>query len=193
MNTGLPKVSEITQEQDDEAVDVEVMKERIRKIITHQRSLYASSLSSSFSSAASTSTTSVSSKNSSLFELMKGGTTLRRLFDMEHTPLKAYFEVYSGSPVVKPIYLWGSDVEEEVTNQMSWASVKAFKASEEDDGVGYTERAEKKQRRLKRKRSFRRLPGFGIWMCKGFRVRLRLRRLRNERSGFVGFKTESLS
>ncbi|KAK1264594.1 hypothetical protein QJS04_geneDACA011455 [Acorus gramineus] len=174
MNTGLPKVSEITEEQDDEAVNVEVMKERIRKIITHQRSLYASSLSSSsFSSAASTSTTSVSSKNSSLFELMKGGgTTLRRLFDMEHTP----FEVYSESPVVKPICLWGSDVEEETP--MSWASVKAFKASEEDDGVGYTKRAQKQQRRLKRKRSFRRLPGFGIWMCKGFRVRLRLRRLR---------------
>ncbi|KAK1311967.1 hypothetical protein QJS10_CPA07g00024 [Acorus calamus] len=73
MNTG-PQSVRITQEQDDVAVDVEVMKERIRKIITHQRSLYVSSLSSSsFSSAFSTSTTSVSSKNSSLFELMKGG------------------------------------------------------------------------------------------------------------------------
>ncbi|TXG58777.1 hypothetical protein EZV62_016606 [Acer yangbiense] len=65
-----------------------------------------------------------SSSRSSLLELMKGGSTsLRRLFDMEHTSLATYFDNYSGSPITKPVPLWGSDTEDD-EHYDPWESIK---------------------------------------------------------------------
>ncbi|KAK9289374.1 hypothetical protein L1049_007529 [Liquidambar formosana] len=192
-------ISEITEDEDEDApciINKEAQKERIRQIIQYQKSLYLSSSSSSSysSSAASCSSFSSSRKSSSLLELMKGGSTsLRRLFDMEHTSLATHFEEYSGSPIIKSIPLWGSDSDD--GNCDPWASIKqigptnnpgsdgpsrfgsdsSFKGGES----GFRNRKTRiSNRKLTRKKAFRRLPGFGLWRCRGFRFRLRLRRLR---------------
>ena len=198
------KVSEIKKEKDEDAsffVDTESQKERIRKIIEYQKSLYRASASSSLStsslssSAASSSLLSSSGRTNSLINLMKSGSTsLRRLFDMEHTSLATNFENYSGSPMIKPILLWGSDTEDE--NYDPWGSIKQFKPNNKSDiggemGFSSKLRFEDREfgthnigvrtgnRKLKRKKSFRRLPRFGFWRCRGFRFfRLRLRKLR---------------
>ncbi|KAJ7950159.1 ATP-dependent Clp protease proteolytic subunit like [Quillaja saponaria] len=192
-------LSEITEEKDEEApcfINTEAQKERIREIIRYQKSLYWSSSSSMSSAAASCSSFSSSRKSSSLLELMKrGDTSLRRLFDMEHTSLLNHFECYSGSPIIKTIPLWGSDTEHEFHDP--WASIKKIRSisgsgtdrqielgsesSFKDVDYGFQNRnVYASKHRLTRKRSFRRLPGFGLWRCRGrgFRLRLRLRRLR---------------
>ncbi|KAJ4704476.1 ATP-dependent Clp protease proteolytic subunit like [Melia azedarach] len=97
------KKSEITEENDEEEAVwlTGSQREKVRRIIEHQKSLYWSSSSPSSQSSSSASCSSFSScqKSSSLLELMKGGSTsLRRLFDMEHTSLSTYFDKYSGSP-----------------------------------------------------------------------------------------------
>ncbi|XVE97053.1 hypothetical protein REPUB_Repub02eG0277300 [Reevesia pubescens] len=189
--------SEITEEHDEENpyfINSEVGKESIRRIIQYQKSLYWSSSSSLSSSAASSSSISSSRRNGSLLELMKSGSTsLTRLFDMEHTSLSTHFQDYSGSPIIKTIPLWGSDTDGEV--QDPWASIKltgsfnnvkpgsrsdfASDGSFVDKNFSFKSRKMKNSnRRLTRKKSFRRLPGFGLWRCTGFRFRLRLRRLR---------------
>lgn len=200
------KVSEITEEKDEDEegsffVDQESQKERIRRIIEYQKSLYRASASSSSSSlsssAASSSLSSSSHRTNSLIDLMKSGnTSLRRLFDMEHTSLATYFENYSGSPTIKPILLWGSDTENE--NYDPWQSIKQFKPTngngsgiDGEDGFNSKLSSENGEysfqnrklrignRKLTRKRSFRRLPRLGFWRCGGFRFfRLRLRKLR---------------
>ncbi|KAL5742579.1 hypothetical protein ACOSP7_029311 [Xanthoceras sorbifolium] len=201
---------EITEEKDDDDDDEEnswitdFRKEKIRKIIEYQKSLYLSSsscpsLSSSFSSAAASCSSSFSSRcksRSSLLDLMKGGSTsLRRLFDMEHTSLATYFDNYSGSPITKPVPLWGSDSDNE-QHYDPWASIKQIGFSgnphideqsnfasdgsfRNGDQYNFKHNKDKiRNRKLKRKKSFRRLPGFGLWRCRGFRFRLRLKRLR---------------
>ncbi|KAJ6407752.1 hypothetical protein OIU84_011116 [Salix udensis] len=100
--------------------NTEDQKQRIIQIIEHQKSLYWPS---SSSSSASCSSSSSSHKSSSLLDLMKvGSTSLRRLFDMEHTSLATHFQDYSGSPITKPIPLWGSGTENEVHDP--WASIR---------------------------------------------------------------------
>nr|KYP39851.1 hypothetical protein KK1_038843 [Cajanus cajan] len=184
--------SEITEETDEEShwfINTEEQKEKIRKIIQYQKSLYTSS--SSLSSSASSS----SHKSSNLLGLMKGGSTsMRRLFEMEHTSLATHFESYSGSPMIKPISLWESDSELEF--QDPWALIKesgstrfvgtekeselASKGSflDGDNGSHQNRNDKSGRRKLTRKKSFRRLPGFGLWRCGRFRFPFRFRRLK---------------
>lgn len=193
--------SEITEEDDEEICWLTgAQREKIRHIIEHQKSLYWSSSSSSSLSSSLASCSSLSScrKKSTFLDLMKGGSSsLRRLFDMEHTSLSTYFDNYSGSPVTKPILLWGSDADDEQAYD-PWESIKQigrprFDPSNEglsnfaSDGSSFRKEdpdlKNKKEiirshRKLRRKKSFRRLPGFGFWRFRGFRFRLRLRRLK---------------
>ncbi|OWM67125.1 hypothetical protein CDL15_Pgr000577 [Punica granatum] len=144
-------IEEISEEelnddyQDDHGYDCminpEAQKKRIRRILEHQKSLYRSSCSSSCSSSASCSSSFSPSRRSkaTLLELMRGGSTsLRRLFDMEHTSLADYFEEYSGSPVIKSIPLWGSDSDGEA-HQDPWAFIReagGWEKEEEGQGNG---------------------------------------------------------
>ncbi|KAI3419228.1 Gb3_synth domain-containing protein [Psidium guajava] len=214
-------ISEITEEKDEDEAeeqeqereaprlsDAETQKTRIRQIIDYQKSLYWSSssslsISSSAAIAKSHSPLSSSRRSSSLMELMKSGSTsLRRLFDMEHTSLADYLDEYSATPVVKTVPLWGSSDLDADQFPNPWDS---FKTTRHGDGVirntsgscGHSEfashgtsfaeegketkptrRVMSNERKLKRKRSFRRLPSFGTWKWRAFRFRLRLRRLR---------------
>ncbi|KAJ4704471.1 ATP-dependent Clp protease proteolytic subunit like [Melia azedarach] len=194
--------SEITEVKDDDGEIVWLTRaqmEKIRRIIEHQKYLCWSSSSSSsqLSSSASCSYFFSCQKSSSLLQLMKGGSTwLRRLFDMEHTSLSIYFDKYSGSPEIKPIPLWGSDTADEQVYD-PWASIKQIGRPSCDLGnVGLSnfasdgsfrneefgskhKKGKINHRKLKRKKQFRRLPGFGFWRFRGFRFRVRLRKLRN--------------
>lgn len=191
-------VSEITEESYEEPhwfINTQDQKEKIKKIIQHQKSLYLSS--SMSSSAASCSSLSSSHKTStSLLELMKkGSTSLRRLFDMEHTSLATHFDHYSGSPIIKPISLWDSDSEHEYrdawslikkirstpfseTNRESDLASKGSKGSYMDESLAQNRNDKGGKHKLTRKRSYRRLPGFGLWRCGRFRFLMRFRRLR---------------
>ncbi|KAK7395127.1 hypothetical protein VNO78_15670 [Psophocarpus tetragonolobus] len=189
-------LSEITEETDEEThwfINTEEQKEKIKKIIQYQKSLYRPSSSLSYS-AASSSSISSPHKSSTLLELMKGGSTsVRRLFDMEHTSLATHFYSYSGSPIIKPISLWESDSEREF--QDPWALINqvrstrlvgtdrdsklASKGSYVDVNFVSQNRHDKSgKRKLTRKKSFRRLPGFGLWRCGRFRFPFRFRRLK---------------
>lgn len=186
-------ISETTEENYDEEappfIDKEAQKERIRRILEYQKSLYFSSSSSSSSVSSSSTSFSSSRKRSSLLKLMKGGSTcLRRLFDMEHTSLATHFEDYSASPIIKSIPLWGSDSDHEYDHD-PWEPVKQFGPNGQtktDSEGGFMDgeldfgirKSKTSNRLLKRKKSFRRLPGFGLWRCRGFRFRLKLKRLR---------------
>ncbi|KAL2337024.1 hypothetical protein Fmac_011470 [Flemingia macrophylla] len=189
--------SEINEETDEEThlfINTEEQKEKIRKIIQYQKSLYRSSSSLSYS-ASSSSSLSSPHKSSSLLGLMKGGSTsMRRLFEMEHTSLATHFDSYSGSPIIKPISLWESDSEREF--QDPWALIKGVESSrfvgtdreselastgsfvDEDYGSHQNTNDKSGRRKLTRKKSFRRLPGFGLWRCGRFRFTFRLRRLK---------------
>lgn len=118
---------------------------------------------------------------------------MRRLFDMEHTSLANHFEFYTGSPITKPISLWDSDSERDF--QDPWALIKevgstrfvgtdreselASKGSNVDGDLGFHNRnLDSGNRKLSRKKSFRRLPRFGLWRCGRFRFPLRFRRLK---------------
>ncbi|KAJ0087827.1 hypothetical protein Patl1_31675 [Pistacia atlantica] len=119
---------EITEEKDDEEETCCLtgdQRDKIRRIIEYQKSIYLSSSSSSFSSSSASCSSFFSSRRrSTLLELMKGGSTsLRRLFDMEHTSLATHFDNYSGSPIIKTIPLWGSDTDDEL-NYDPWANIK---------------------------------------------------------------------
>ncbi|KGN54372.1 hypothetical protein Csa_017974 [Cucumis sativus] len=182
-------VSEISEEEEDvpRFIDPEVQKERIRQILKYQKSVYSSSSSSLSSSSKS------SCRGSSLLDLMKAGnTSLRRLFEMQHTSLATYFRKYSGSPMIKSIPLWGSDSDVEIFD--AWASVKIGLSHDSGShttnctstgysidrktGLGNSTISVSKLK-LTRKKSFRKLPRFCLlWSSKRFRVRFRLRRLR---------------
>lgn len=198
------QTSEITEENDEDMspfiVNPDLQKERIRRLLQHQKSLYCSSSSPLYCSAASCSSSSSSSshQSSSLVTLMKGGSTsLGRLFDMEHTSLATYFQDYSGSPAVKHIPLWGSDTDDEMRDP--WEGIKSLGSlrNAETDGqasniasdgtlknIGFSLKNTRKQNNkrnptLGRKKSFRRLPRFGFWRSsRFFRFRFRLRRLK---------------
>ncbi|CAI9097329.1 OLC1v1033723C1 [Oldenlandia corymbosa var. corymbosa] len=200
------QIIEEKQDDDDEEedspvlIDSEAQKNKVRQIIKYQKYLYYSSSSSLSSSAgASCSSFTSSRRSSSLLDLMKvGSTSLRRLIDMEHTTLKTYLDEYSGSPMIKPIFLWGSDADDGKKYDDPWSPIKQARmmmmASTPNDfksgkSSGDHSRGKKRsnmqqntnRRRLTRKKSFRRLPRFGLWLFSGFRIfgfRLRLRRLR---------------
>lgn len=181
---------EITEETEEEShwfINTQYQKEKIRKIIHYQQSLYLSTSSSLSSSS--------KSKSSSLLELMKGGSTsMRRLFDMEHTSLSNHFDYYSGPPIMKPISLWDSDSEREF--QDPWDLIKqigstnfsfidreselASKGShmDEDEDFGSHKNAKKGKHQLSRKKSFRKLPGFSSWRRRRFKFHLRLRKFK---------------
>ncbi|EXC23676.1 hypothetical protein L484_015586 [Morus notabilis] len=191
--------TEIIEEKDEEGnsfIDSETQKEKIRRIIEYQKSLYSSSASSSSMSSSAVSSTFSSSarRTNSLLNLMRSGnTSLRRLFDMEHTSLATYFADYSGSPIIKPILLWGSDSENEIYNP--WESIQKYRPSNVSGVVGqydFTPECRFGQedfdtqknnvrigkRKLTRKKAYRRLPRFGLWKCGGFIFKLRLRKFR---------------
>ncbi|KAL2229539.1 UNVERIFIED_CONTAM: hypothetical protein Sindi_1933600 [Sesamum indicum] len=172
----------------------QVDKTRIRQIIDYQKSLYlSSSSSSSFSSAAASTSAFTSPRNrSSLLDLMKdGSTSLRRLFDMEHTSLGNYFKDYCVSPIVKPVLLWGSDSDNDAHDD-PWAEIKQIggalrsrigvqdrllftQGSFNDDQhfVQHGKREQTRRRKLIRTKTYKRLPRFSLWRCGGFRFRLR--------------------
>jgi hypothetical protein len=189
---------EIIEETDEEShwfINTKDQKEKIMKIIQYQKSQYLSTTSSSSPSLLSSAASSSSyTKSRSLLELMKGGSTsMRRLFDMEHTSLSNHFDYYSGSPIIKPISLWDSDSEREF--QDPWALIKkigstsfygidreselASKGSHMDGDFGSQNINDKKGKYiLTRKKKFRRLPGLGFWRCGRFILTLRLRRIK---------------
>ncbi|XAR68835.1 hypothetical protein NMG60_11000214 [Bertholletia excelsa] len=192
--------SEITEENEEAlfTISAEARKEKIRRIIEHQKAIYASvSSSSSFSSvAASCSSFSSSRRSSSLLDLMKeGSTSLRRLFVMEHASLATHFNENSGSPVIKPIPLWGSDVEDG-TYEGPWNDIKLGTGLTLDSSIEGPSVEDAKERviviqpvcqdrrlrtlkhKLPRKRSFRKLPRFSFWRFRGFGFRLKLRKIR---------------
>ncbi|WJX76623.1 hypothetical protein P8452_60019 [Trifolium repens] len=189
---------EIIEETDEEShwfINTKDQKEKIMKIIQYQKSQYLSTTSSSSPSLLSSAASSSSyTKSRSLLKLMKGGSTsMRRLFDMEHTSLSNHFDYYSGSPIIKPISLWDSDSEREF--QDPWALIKkigstgfygidreselASKGSHMDGDFGSQNINDQKGKyKLTRKKKFRRLPGLGFWRCGKFILSLRLRRIK---------------
>ncbi|KAL0375319.1 UNVERIFIED_CONTAM: hypothetical protein Sradi_3447600 [Sesamum radiatum] len=198
--------SEITEEDEDIEnhpcmEDKEAEKTRIRRIIAYQRSLYfSSSSSSSFSSAAAASTSSFTSprRSSRLLDLMReGSTSLRRLFDMEHTSLGNYFKDYTVSPIIKPVLLWGGDTDSDVHDD-PWAELKIIGGSfdsrnghqngilsskgsfNDEEHMQHSIRLKTRRRKLIRTKSYKSLPRFSFWRCGvGFKFRLRLiRKLR---------------
>lgn len=167
-------------------------------------SLSSSSSAATAAAAASHSSLSSSRRSSSLMELMKSGSTsLQRLFEMEHTSLADYLDEYSATPVVKTVPLWGSsdsDADRFPDPRDSFKATRHYESARRNEagscglsefasrGTSFVEegkktnatrtRAVSSERKLKRKRSFRRLPGFRTWRWRGFRFRWRLRRLR---------------
>ncbi|WCJ28082.1 hypothetical protein M5689_009791 [Euphorbia peplus] len=199
--------SEIVEVKDEEAgcsfITTEADKDRIRSIIMYQKSLYwssssSSSLSSTLAASVSASSPSVSSKSCrSLLELMRGGdTSLRRLFDMEHTSLATHFQDYSCSPITKTIPLWGSETDNDNDMADPWDGIKQTRTLHSylnngasnfaSSGASHVKpESELKNKRIRisrqnlpRKRAFRRLPGFCFWGGRRFRLGLRLKRLR---------------
>lgn len=190
--------SEIVEEEDEDPcliiINTEARKEKIRQIIRYQKNLYlSSSSSSSFSSAAaSCSSFSPSRRSSNLLELMRGGSTsLRRLFDMEHTSLGNHLNDYSCSPVIKPTLLWGSDTDDEIHDD-PWMGIKqtdpVFDSRnagqsgltsegsfmDEEESTNQKRKARMRKNKLTRTKSFRKLPSFRKWKWKDFRIRFRL-------------------
>ncbi|KAL7133934.1 hypothetical protein ABFS83_12G172800 [Erythranthe nasuta] len=175
--------SEITPDEHQHKKEEERL--RIMQIIRHQKSIYlSSSSSSSFSSDAASSKTSCSSSSSSLLDLMKeGNTSLRRLFDMEHTSLATYFNDYSVSPIIKPILLWGSEDDTDSDRNIHDDPWSEFRQKFRDDrGVSNHDhfstrdtKSQKQQKVLVRTKSYKRLPRFRFWRsCGRFKFRLRL-------------------
>ncbi|KAK4396135.1 Auxin transporter-like protein 2 [Sesamum angolense] len=137
-------------------------------------------------------------KSSRLLDLMReGSTSLRRLFDMEHTSLGNYFKDYTVSPIIKPVLLWGSDSDTGVHDD-PWAELKIIRGSFDSrnghqNGIlssqgsfndeGHMQHGISlitRRRKLIRTKSYKSLPRFSFWRCGvGFKFRLRLiRRLR---------------
>ncbi|KAL3327288.1 hypothetical protein AABB24_035118 [Solanum stoloniferum] len=185
------EIIEITEEEDVDSLwkmDKEAQRYNIKRIIEYQKSLmFSSSTSTSLSSISTSSTPSSSnssnsfSKKSNLLNLMKeGSTSLRRLFDMEHTSLSSHFQDYSGSPIIKPHLLWGSDSDHDHDHD-PWSSIQNHHQQQKDAKGSFTKQdfvdIKKKQRfgkhKLKRKKSFRKLPRFrfNLWRWGGFRLR----------------------
>lgn len=99
---------------------------------------------------------------------------------MEHTSLSSHFQDYSGSPIIKPHLLWGSDSDPD-HDPDPWSSIQNHQQQKDAKGSFMTKQEivgiKKKQRfgkhKLKRKKSFRKLPRFrfNLWRWGGFRLR----------------------
>ncbi|KAL3654928.1 hypothetical protein CASFOL_000714 [Castilleja foliolosa] len=142
--------------------------QKIRQILNYQKTLHLSSLSSSSSLFSSP------RKSSSLLNLMKeGSTSLRRLFDMEHINLGNYLKDYSVSPIIRPIFLWGSESDEDITHDDPWAEMKqnggVFDSRIDEDFM----KLKMCKRKLIRTKAYRSLPRFSSWRYKMFRFRLK--------------------
>lgn len=187
------------EEEDDEEmflINTQAKRDKIKKIIDYQKSLYfASSSSSSYSSTAASCPSFASSRASNnLLDLMKeGNTSLRRLFNMEHTSLATHMKEYSGSPMIKPILLWGSDTDNDGVYDDPWMGIKrnvatnvyrsspmgsSSKGSMDKESVYNNKKQKFRKQKLPRTKTFRRLPRFSLWRCRGFRYRLKFRRIR---------------
>ncbi|KAL4557884.1 hypothetical protein LXL04_036078 [Taraxacum kok-saghyz] len=190
--------SEITEEDDDEDSyflhNRECQKEKIRKLIKHQKHQYQSTSSSSSSSSSSTDATSRSScssfdqnQNRKLLNLMKkGSTSLRRLFDMEHTSLANHFDFYCCSPEIKTIPLWGSDSDDTI-HEDPWMGITKFRSrfiqQQHQEVEKLQEHKEQNDQydqfgnqKLTRKKSFSKLPSFFKFRFRfPFRFRLKPR------------------
>lgn len=142
-------------------------KQTIRKIIHYQKSLPSSSSSTS-------SKQQKQKDRTSLMNLMKNGSTsLRRLFQMEHTSLSTYFDSYSGSPVTKTIPLWCSDSDTDHFDP--WESFN-FQFNHQvtnfaSDGTFRDQKSIPKPPLKRKKKSFRSLPGFKLYRFRLFRFR----------------------
>ncbi|KAH6798374.1 hypothetical protein C2S51_034858 [Perilla frutescens var. frutescens] len=116
--------------------------------------------------------------------MREGSAPLRRLFNMEHTSLEKYFKEYSGSPLIRPILMWGTDSDDDEVHDDPWAGVKQIRGGfgsrfGEDECKLSPQGSGKKmgkpcRRNLYRTKSYKRLPGVGFWRCGRFRFKLRL-------------------
>ncbi|KAI3507347.1 hypothetical protein L1887_22321 [Cichorium endivia] len=186
--------SEITEEDDEDSYflhNIEAQKEKIRRLIKHQKNLHQSSSSSSssyYSSSTGATRSSCSSfdrnRSKRLLSLMKkGSTSLRRLFDMEHTSLANHFDFYSCSPETKTIPLWGSDSDDAIHDDPWMGITKLANRSiqqhhEIEKHQEYEEQNEYVlgNQKLARKKSFSKLPSFYKFRFRfPFRFRLKPR------------------
>lgn len=169
---------EITEDDDEENPSTnELKKERIKRIIEYQKSIYYSSSLSGNTSAESSS----AHQSNRLMELMESGnTSLRRLFDMEDTRLANHLKDYYGYP---PVTEWESNRENE--DDDPWLTINeltqrdsAIETHSMNNQVGPNTSGKQRARNLKltRKKSFKRLPG--LWSCTIFRFRFRIKRVR---------------
>ncbi|KAI3750502.1 hypothetical protein L2E82_21141 [Cichorium intybus] len=187
--------SEITEEDDEDSYflhNIDAQKEKIRRLIKHQKNLYQSSSSSSSSYySSSTGVTARSScssfdrnRSKRLLNLMKkGSTSLRRLFDMEHTSLANHFDFYSCSPETKTIPLWGSD-SDDAFHDDPWMGITKLAnrtIQQHHEIEKHQEYEEQKEyvlgnQKLARKKSLRKLPSFYKFRFRfPFRFRLKPR------------------
>ncbi|KAL1543550.1 hypothetical protein AAHA92_20512 [Salvia divinorum] len=178
--------SEITEDRGQDPPPIEqkeAEKIRIRQIIDYQKSIYFSSSSSASSSSSYSTSSSKGSRR--LLDLMREGSApLKRLFDMEHTSLEKYFKDYSGSPLIRPILLWGDDDDDEAHDD-PWTGFgsrfgddewnHSWHGSFSNGDVHHGKKMKKLGRRkLYRAKSYKRLPRIGLWRCGRFRFKLRL-------------------
>lgn len=171
----VPEISEEDFEETSEIIDPEVQKQRIRQIIEYQKSVC---LSSTFSSSvASCSSLSSSHKGNSLLEsIERGRFSLGRLFEMEHASLATHWQDFNGSPMIKPISLRDNDRDDRFHDP--WMSIRQIGPTRDlgPDEFGLENReARIMTRKLSRTKSFRRLPGFGCCICRGFWFKLKSR------------------
>lgn len=168
---------EITEEYDEEnPLTNTLKKEGIKRIIEYQKSIYSSSLSDKISAESSS-----THQSKRLMELMESGnTSLRRLFDMEDTRLANHLKDYYGYP---PVTKWESNREDE--GHDPWLAINELTRPDSaiethsvnhQVGVNTRRRQRARNRKLTRKKSFKRLPG-GL-RCMIFRFRLRIKRVR---------------
>lgn len=193
--------SEIIEEydQNDDSyfiINKEAQKQKIIQLLKHQKNQFNSSSSSSSSSCSSYSLSSTGVTSCSSFDqnqsrkllnlMKKGSTSLRRLFDMEHTSLSNHFEFYSGLSETITIPLWDSDSDDEIHDD-PWLGIRKIdngfiqevqelqEHEEHNEHEEYKETVFRKQK-LTRKKSYIKLPKFYKFRFRfRFRFRLRLR------------------
>lgn len=113
---------------------------------------------------------------------------------MEHTSLEKHFKEYSGSPLIRPVFLWGSDTDgdqhdhhdpwagfEKTQTPRFWEDEWRLSSRGSCDNGEIQERVrmgKQRRRKLHRTQSYKRLPRFSLWRCGRFRFKLRLIRFR---------------
>ncbi|KAL8262331.1 hypothetical protein R6Q59_026380 [Mikania micrantha] len=185
--------SEIIEEDEDSyfITNKEAQRDKIRRLLKHQKNQYNSSLSTSCSSYSLSSTGAALSSSCSSFDhshshkllnlMKKGSRSLRRLFDMEHTSLGNHFQFYSGSPETKTIPLWGSDSEDAMHDDPWLGITKSDHGFVQQHQTHEDHQPQEEhndslfgKHKLTRKKSFTKLPTFYKLRFQ-FRFRLRIR------------------